>query len=228
MTEPRAKRNYNSMRRQAQARQTRRQILEAARQLFTTRGYAGTTMEALASEAGVAVETVYATFGSKRTVLARLVDISVGGDEEPVPILQRPSPQQVRAESDQRRQVRLFAGGMSEIMERVGPLFGVMRAAAMTEPEIAQLLQTVLSRRRENLGMFVQWLERDGPLRSGLDADEAADTVWSVSSAEVHQLLRVDRGWSAAHYQRWLGDTLIAVLLPPEMGAESQGQEEAP
>lgn len=79
MTEDRTKRRYNSTRRQAQARETRRQILEAARHLFTTRGYAGTTVETLAHEVGVAVETVYATFRSKRTVLPCLVDLAVGG-----------------------------------------------------------------------------------------------------------------------------------------------------
>ena len=215
MTEGRAKRSYNSARRQAQARETRRQILEAARRLFATRGYVGTTMEALAAEAGVAVETVYATFGSKRAVLARLVDISVGGDERPIPILERSEPQRMRAEPDQRRQLRLFAAGIREIMERVGPLFGVMRGAAATEPEIAELLRGLLVARRQAMGMVVQWLEHNGPLRAGLSADEAADTLWTLSSAEVHQLLTEDRGWAGERYERWLGDTLIALLLPP-------------
>lgn len=215
MTEGRAKRSYNSARRQAQARETRRQILEAARRLFATRGYVGTTMEALAAEAGVAVETVYATFGSKRAVLARLVDISVGGDERPIPILERSEPQRMRAEPDQRRQLRLFAAGIREIMERVGPLFGVMRGAAATEPEIAELLRGLLVARHQAMGMVVQWLEHNGPLRAGLSADEAADTLWTLSSAEVHQLLTEDRGWAGERYERWLGDTLIALLLPP-------------
>ena len=183
MSDERAKRRYNSARRQAQARETRRQILEAARRLFTTLGYAGTTMDALAHEAGVAVETVYATFGSKRAVLARLVDISVLGDDEPTPLLERPNPQRVRMETDQRRQIRLFATDMRAIMERVGLLWGVVRAAAPTDPEIAATLQRMLAARRSNLRAFVQWVERNGPLRAGLSTDEATDTVWSVSSA---------------------------------------------
>lgn len=216
MNEGRVKRRYDSSRRQAQARETRARILEAARSLFIARGYAGTTMEALAGEAGVAVETVYATFGSKRTVLARLVDRAVGGDDEPTPILARPGPRDVEAEHDQRRQIHGFAHGMSEIMTRVGPLFGVMRAAAPTEPEIAELLRSVLAARRANLAVVVRWLESNGPLRPGLTSEEAADTLWAVSSAETHQLLTVDRGWTAERYERWLGDSLIALLLPPE------------
>jgi AcrR family transcriptional regulator len=214
MAEDQKKRRYDSTRRQAQARETRQQILMAARSLFITRGFAGTTMEAVAQEAGVAVETVYAAFGSKRTLLARLVDRAVGGDGEPIHILDRPGPQQVKAEPDQRRQLQLFASDMASIMERVGPLFGVMRAAATTEPEIAALLERLLSARRENIGVFVRWLTHNGPLRPGLSEGEATDTVWTLTSAEVHQLLTMDRGWSREQYVQWLGDTLILVLLP--------------
>ena len=216
MTEDRAKRRYNSTRRQAQARETRQQILEAARRLFTTRGFAGTTVQALAQEAGVAVETIYAAFGSKREVLARLVDLAVAGDDEPIPLLDRPGPQRVRSEPDQRRQIRLFARDMGAIMGRVGPLFEVMRGAATSEPEIAELLRRLLIARRESMRVFVAWVERNGPLRPGLSADEAADIVWTLSSAEVHHLLTVDRGWTTARYTQWLGDTLIVLLLPPE------------
>src|SRR5215204_3120445 len=94
------KRRYTSRRRQVQAAETRRQIVEAARQLFAERGYVGTTIEAIAQAAGVAGETVYATFGSKRAILARLVDVSVGGDEQPIPLLERPGPQAVQQERD--------------------------------------------------------------------------------------------------------------------------------
>lgn len=103
---------------------------------------------------------------------------------------------------------------MREIMGRVGPLFAVMRGAAITEPEIAELLQRLLLIRHENMAVFVQWLERNGPLRAGLSAAEAADVVWTMSSAEVHHLLTVDRGWTTERYEQWLADTLIALLLP--------------
>jgi len=192
----------------------RQQILAAARSLFITRGFTGTTIEAIAQEAGVAVETVYVGFGNKRTLLARLIDRAVGGDDEPVHILDRPGPQQVMSDPDQRRQLQMFARDMAEIMERVGPLFGVMRGAAITEPEIAELLQRLLHTRRESVAVFVQWVEHNGPLRSGLTTDEAADIVWTMSSAEVHQLLTVDRGWTTERYEQWLGETLIALLLP--------------
>jgi AcrR family transcriptional regulator len=221
MSADRAKRRYDSTRRAAQAKETRRQILEGAYRLFTTRGYAGATMESLANEAGVAVETVYSAFGTKREVLARLVDRSLVGDDDPTPLLERSGPQQVQADPSQRRQISIFARDMATIMGRVGPLFAVMRAAAPTEPEIAELLKRLLSGRRDGMAVFVGWVEHNGPLRAGLSAEEAVDTVWTLSSAEVHQLLRVDRGWTAEQYEQWLTATLTALLLPPAVALSS-------
>jgi AcrR family transcriptional regulator len=209
-----AKRPYNSTRRQAQARQTRQQIADAARKLFTQRGYAGATIDAIAEEAGVAPETIYTVFGSKRKILSHLLDISVGGDDEPIHILERPEPQAVLQEKDQRRQLRTFASGITAIMERVWPIFEVMRIAAKTEPDIAELLQLSLHRRWHNMGTMVQHVAANGPLRDGLTNAQAADTVWTLTSAEVFRLLTVDRGWTRDQYMEWLADSLIRLLLP--------------
>lgn len=212
------KRRYSSTRRQEQARETRRQIIEAARRLFLERGYGGTTIDAIAAEAGVAVETVYATFRNKRTILARLFDVSVVGDDLPVPLLERGGPQEVRQEHDQERQIQLFARGIGEIMSRVGSLFEVMRLAAATEPEIATLLHDVLEQRHKGMQFFVEALTRNGPLRPGFDVSEAVDVVWTLTSAEVHRLLTVDRGWSGDRYETWLADSLTILLLPQPSG----------
>lgn len=214
MAGERAKRRYDSTRRQAQARETREQILAAARALFISRGYSGTTIEAIAQEAEVAVETVYVAFKNKRALLAQLVERAVAGDNEGTPILEQAGPQQVKEEPNQRRQIQLFARDMATIMERVGPLFGVMRGAATTESEIASLLAGLLNARHENLRIFVQWLQHCGPLRANLSEGAATDTVWTITSAEVHYLLRVDRGWTVEQYTHWLGDILISTLLP--------------
>jgi len=104
-----SKRKYDSSRRKEQARQTRLQITEAARTLFVERGYAGATIEAIAEQAGVAQETVYAIFGSKRKILSFLLDISVGGDDQPVRILDRLEPQTVLHDTNPSRQVAMFA-----------------------------------------------------------------------------------------------------------------------
>lgn len=207
------RRSYNSTRRRAQARETRLQIIAAARKLFIEHGYSGATIEAIAQEAGVAPETIFAIFGNKRSILAALVQVSVGGDERPVPLLQRPGPQAVLHEPDPVVQVRRFAEDISSILERVAPLFEVMRMAAKTEPEIAEMLQGILGERRRNLAVFVNNLAAHTPLRAGLDETEAVDTVWAIASPEMFTLLTRDRGWTRERYAAWLEEVLRRLLL---------------
>jgi AcrR family transcriptional regulator len=209
-----SKRSYDSSRRKEQARQTRQQILEAARQLFIERGYSGATIDSIAQAAGVATETVYASFGSKRAILSRLVEISVGGDERAIPLLQRPGPQAVRREPDQHRQIEMFANQIAEIMSRVAPLFMVMNAASKTEPEIAELLERLLAKRLDGIAYFVSALTSHRPLREGLEASSAVETVWALTSAEIFNLLTIHRGWTREQYAAWLADALTRILLP--------------
>ena len=208
------KRTYHSTHRQAQARETRMQILSSARKLFIQYGYTGATMEAIAQEARVAVETVFAAFGNKRTILARLVDVAVGGDDQPVPLLQRSGPQAALQEPDPTRKLSMFAQDISTILERVAPLFEILRMAAKTEPDIAELLNNLLQQRFTNIAFFAQSLAAHGSLREGLEDVLAAEIVWTISSPEVFQLLTRDRGWSRERYAAWLGETLTRLLLP--------------
>jgi AcrR family transcriptional regulator len=207
-------RKYDSSRRQAQARQTRLQIVEAARVLFFERGYAGTTIEAIAEKAGVAPETVYATFKNKRQVLSFLFDLSVGGDDEPVRLMDRPNPQSVLQETDQRRLLTLFASDITQILHRAAPVFEILRVAAKTEPEIERLIQRLLRERMANMTMVAKHVSDNGPLRNGLDQVRAAEVIWSMTSPELYLLFRRDRGWSDEQYVEWLTDTLIRLLLP--------------
>lgn len=213
MGDVKPKRRYHSERRKRQASATRREIVEVARRLFAERGYVGTTMEAIAHEAGVAVMTIYAAFGNKRAILGHLVDISVVGDEEPTPLLEREGPKAVRRERDQRRQIAMFAHDITEIMERVSPVFEVMRTAAPAEPAIAALLDGLLHKRLEGMRFFVDALARNGPLRGKMTRGHAAEIVWALSSPDVHRLLTVKLGWSAKRYEAWLRDMLEAALL---------------
>jgi AcrR family transcriptional regulator len=208
------KRKYDSSRRKAQARQTRLQITEAAHRLFLEHGYAGATIDAIAQEAGVAQETVYSIFGSKRKILAFLLDISVGGDDQPTRILDRPEQQAVLHDTDQKRQLAMFAKGITEIMSRAAPVFEIMRGAAKLEPEIAELIQNMLEERLQNMTRFVGNVAANGPLRDGLDEAEAGEVVWAMTSPELFQLLTVDRGWATEKYAQWLANALTRLLLP--------------
>lgn len=212
--EVKPRRRYVSALRQEQARETRQRLLTAARRLFLARGYAATTIEAIGQEAGVAAPTVYAAFGTKRAILARLMDVAIGGDEQPLGVLERPEPQRMRQEPDQRRQLSMVAHGIRAILERAGPLFAVLRGAAAADPEIAGLYTRLQEERLRNMARVVAWVAEQGPLRAELTVADAADILWAMTSAEMHQLLTVDREWSGERYERWLRDALGAALLP--------------
>ena len=216
MKESRGKkrRKYDSSRRKAQSLETQMQVVEAARSLFIERGYAGTSIEKIASKAGVAPETVYSIFGNKRTIFTRVVDISVVGDEEPIPLLARAKIREVENETDQRRQIQMFAGRIQLIMSRVAPLFAVMRSAAMNEPELDVILKKYLDSRMQGMSYFIDCLLANGPLRKHLDKQTAVETIWVLTSAEVYNLFLEDRGWSADEYEFWLTETLTRLLLP--------------
>lgn len=208
------KRAYNSTRRREQARQTRLQILESARAMFVGRGYDGATLDAIASEAGVAVDTLYAVFGSKRGILSSLIEVSLVGDDEETPLLEREGPQSVLREKDPLRQIELFAKDITAIMGRMAPIFGIMRAAAKTEPDIEKMLRGMLDSRLQGMMVFVDALASNRSLRAGLTRQEAAETVWMLTSAEMYNLAIMDRGWSEEKYQHWLGTALANLLLP--------------
>ncbi|MGB5052355.1 MAG: TetR/AcrR family transcriptional regulator [Caldilineaceae bacterium] len=215
MGEPKkVKRPYNSSRRRAKSRATRSTIVEAAGKLFVEYGYTGATIESIAQEAGVAPETIYAAFGNKRALLARLIEISVGGDDEQTSLLERPGPQAVMQETDVHEQLRLFGLDISVILERVAPIFEIMRLAAKTEPDIADLLHNLLGERLRNMEKFARSLSAHGPLRGKMTEPEAAETIWTLTSPEVFRLLVVDRGWSREQYSQWLTNALVRLLLP--------------
>jgi AcrR family transcriptional regulator len=212
VSEP-AKRPYRSPRRREQAEQTRERVLDAAAALFRERGYERTAIAAIAASAGVADETVYGHFRNKRTLLGELVQRAVRGDD-PRPVLEQEGSRLVAEATDQREQLRIFASDIGKRLERAAPLVAVVAAGARGEPELARLLERLHADRRRNLRGLVGALRANGPLRLGPVA--VVDTVWALTSPELHQLLRTLRGWSPRRYADWLGDALAAQLLAAE------------
>jgi AcrR family transcriptional regulator len=200
--------------RQEQARQTRARILDAAQTLFSERGYANTTMEAIAGGARVATDTVYATFRNKQGVLHALLDVRVAGDELPIGVLDREGPQAVRVDRSQARQIARFTEDVTGILERARPVDDIMRGAAAVDPDIAALRTRMQEGRYDNMRQLVSWLTANGPLRDGMSEEDAAAIAWAVASPEVHGLLRVGRGWTQERYREWLAATLTRTLLP--------------
>lgn len=208
-------RAYSSPLREAQARETRRRILDSARALFLEQGFPATTIAAVARRAQVSADTVYSVFGSKANLLKEVLDVVIGGDDADVPLLERDRPQAVRAEPDQRCQLGMFAADITTQLERVRPLDDILRSAAAVDPGAAELRADLqLRQRRAAMRTVVAWVGAHGPLREGLTDEEAAAVVWTLTSPEVHAMLRDTWGWSRERFERWLRETLIASLLP--------------
>ena len=205
------RRPYRSERRREQAEQTRTRVLDAAAALFQERGWEGASIAGIARSAGVSAETVYAGFGTKRALLGELVARAVRGDD-PTPVPDQAGPRALAAVTDQHEQLRLFAADISRRLERAAPLVAVVSGAARAEPELAELLAELHAARRRNLRVLVDALATNGPLR--VPPSEALETVWALTSPELHQLLIRVRGWKRRRYAEWLAETLSAVLLP--------------
>jgi AcrR family transcriptional regulator len=215
MSGPVKKRSYTSTVRREQAARTRGAIVEAAASLFTTRGYARTTVQAVAAEAGVAPDTVYAVFGSKVRLLTAVIDARLAPPGV-ANVMDRDETQAVRREPDQRRQVHLFARDMARLSTRVRPVFEVLRVAADAEPEVRSVYEEMERHRLANMRRVAEWLGANGPLT--VDVDAAAHTIWVLASPDAGRLLCDVRGWSEDAHAAWLESTLAGVLLPPRPG----------
>lgn len=210
------RRVYRSPRREEQARATRSAVLEAARALFEANGFAATTVEAIAGRAGVSVETVYATFGGKRAVLAALLDASIAGGEVAPPIAAQAWVQELRGEPDPRRRLRILARNGSRILERRSALDEVVRGAAAADPEIAVLWRERKAERYAGQRELLAAVVGDARLRDGMNLDTAASVLYAIGSPETFRLLVADRGWTASEFEAWYAATLERLLFPDE------------
>ena len=208
------RRSYDSTRRQASAAETRRRILDAAYKLFTQSGYAAVTMQAIADEAGVAMQTIYSIFKNKPRVLVELFNVSSAvPNEAHVPVPQRAGPRAMAAEPDQRRQLEMFARIVADNLTGAAPISEIMIDAARSERDIQTILERLNIQRLEHMTLAVEQIAAHGPFRSGVDATSARDIVWTLTSPEVFLLLTRNRGWSKDQYAAWLADTLTRSLL---------------
>ncbi len=208
-------RRYDSSRRREQAQVTRREILAAAQRLFEQQGYAATTMAAIATEAGVALKTVYVAFETKSGVLRSLWNLLLRGDEGDAPVPEREWFRSVLAEPVPALQLRLTAQGSRNVKERVGAMFEVIHAAAPIDPEIQALWSRIQVEFHGVLRLIVESLDEKQALATGLEVDRATDILWSLSHPSLWQLLVHERGWTPDAYESWCAEITCAQLLRP-------------
>ncbi|WP_240670332.1 TetR/AcrR family transcriptional regulator [Actinoplanes solisilvae] len=207
------KRPYESSRRREQARLTRRAILAAAADLFVEPGYAATPLVSVAERAGVAIQTVYKVFGSKKALLEALVDVTIAGDDEPVALPDRPFVAEIRALPDVRGKLSRYATHLIEIHQRQSRVMLALAGAATADPEAATIWRRHLDDRRRGMAMFASELIGTGQLRPGHTTDTVTDVLWLAMDVRNFDYLVRDRGWSLEHFHRWYVDTVSAALL---------------
>ena len=178
-------RTYDNSRRAEQARATRRRIVDVARELLLTQGYATTTIAQVAKAAGVSSETVQKGFGTKAALAKAVYDVTLVGDDEPVPLLDRPWVAEIQREPDPRRIIALWLANGRQVLHRVAPLMRVMRGATGTDPELAAQWETNQQQTRTANGMLAQLLAARDALRPGLDVEQARDIAFTLSNAET-------------------------------------------
>ena len=213
MTEA-VKRRYDNSRRLAQVRATRLKVIETATGLFIDQGYPATTLEAVAGAADVALPTLYRLFGSKRALLKAVLDISFGGDDEPIAFADRPEQQQALAEPDPLALVRSFARICRRFMERSAQMFHILATAAQVDPEIAGLQDEIRRQRHTGQARIVAAIAARNALDPSLSLSEAEDITYAALSPEVHRILTTERHWTGDQYERWLTRALGSLLRP--------------
>jgi len=195
------------------ARETRRKMLTAATDLFLEHGYGTTTLQDVADRAGVAVQTIYFTFGTKRALLKEVVDVAIAGDDEPVATMDRPWFHSALTAPTAAEQVGLHVSATSAILGRVAAITKVLDAAAAGDPEIAAAWPDADDPRHTVQRALADALVTKPDARPGLSAEEAADVLYGVLSPELYLVFTGDRGWSPEKWTAWSTRVLLAELV---------------
>jgi TetR/AcrR family transcriptional regulator, regulator of autoinduction and epiphytic fitness len=200
------------------ALRTRRRVLDCAYARFVEQGYAATTMEQISADAGVAVQTVYYTFRTKGQLLRELVERTAAGEDEPMPVMERPWMAEVLSSSSAEDALALAVEHGTEIYRNVAPLWPAVAAASGVDPEVERYWSGVAAGRRAGQGRLVARLAELGRLRKDRSQQHAADLLFVLMGHDVYRSLVRDAGWSIADYRAWLYVTLVDQLLAPGGG----------
>jgi AcrR family transcriptional regulator len=203
------KRPYHSRVRQRQAEETRQRILAATRELFASRGYASTTLEAIAEIAEISPKTVAAVFRSKRGILAELINPNAFSGQVQQLL------DELRATAKPSQRVSLVAQITRQVYEPLVLEFELLRTAYAVAPELGDLAREIEMRRRQNQAQLIAYLHEQQVLRHGLLFEEAIDILWALTSYDLYRMLVVEQGWPPERYETWLAQLLIQNLLRP-------------
>lgn len=204
------RRSYDASNRRSTALRNRAAVIAACRELLLRDGYQATTVRAVATRAGVSPETVYKAFGSKPGLMKAVWDATLAGDDEPVPMSDRPVLRQVWATQDPHTKLRLYAAFVCDVHTRLAKIFSLLSVAG---PDVAQVLATAEQERLTGVSAFLAHLADVGALRADTDQARRADACWALTGPHLYIQLTTARGWSTDTYQQWLTEILVVSLL---------------
>jgi AcrR family transcriptional regulator len=194
------------------AQQTRHRMRHAARELFVEHGYGATTLQDIADRAGVAVQTIYFTFGNKRSLLKELVDATIAGDDEPVATMDRQWFRDAMAADTAEAHLRAHVAGTTAVLDRVAPITRMLAAASGTDPEIATLWPGDADPRFTVQSTAAKALMAKPGARADVSPEHAADLLYGLLSTELYLLFVRERGWSPQQWEQWARTTLRSQL----------------
>lgn len=214
MTE--VKRKYDASGRRERARERRTAVLGAARELFERDGFQATTIAGVARAAGVSPESVYKGFGTKAALAKAVFDLVIAGDDEPVPVAERPEARAVADEPDPRRKIALYVAGMVRRQQRSAAVQIVIRDGRHADRTLEAVWEQLLTERLTGMTMLARNLVATGRLREGIDEDEVRDVLWTAIAVELYELLVLRRGWTADRYGAFVTRTITEAICAPE------------
>jgi AcrR family transcriptional regulator len=206
------KRAYDGSRRREQARARRLAVVQAARELFETGGFRQTTIAAIAKRAGVSSESIYKTFGTKAALAKAVFDLELAGDDEPVPIAERPAVQAIRDEPDVRRKITLFAEGLAQRQARSAAVQILIRDGRHVDDSLAPVWAALQREGLTGMTALGRHLLDTGQLREGLTIEQVRDILWNYLAIDAYERLVLIQEWSQQRYSNWLAHTMVSAL----------------
>jgi len=189
---------------------TRAQIVDAATTLFSESGYVGTSIGAIATRAGVAVQTIYNAIGNKAAVLSAVLDAAVSGPNAPTPVPEFMA-ERTGAAQDAAQFLDILADWLLEANERAASIHWIIRQSIAVDEDAAELERTRSQQRLRNYGLAAAGLRERGGLGNGMTDDQAAATIWSIGHPSTYRALAIDAGWTPEAYRAWLRAALAGL-----------------
>jgi len=208
------KRSYDASRRREQARARRLDVVLAARDLFERDGFRPTTIAAVAAHADVSPESVYKGFGSKAALAKAVFDLVIAGDDEPIPVAERPAAQAVRDEPDARRKIAMFVAGLAQRQARSARVQILIRDGRHVDDSLARVWAKLNDEALAGMTVLGRHLLQTGQLRDGIDLGEVRDVLWNYLAIDTYERLVLTQGWPLERYSHWLAHAITSAICP--------------